>query len=468
VKKEAEMKVASICKRTVLSLVVFVAVTQWVQAQTGRESGRFAGNFAEVEIVLNDDVTLSDISSLPRAPGGELEVLDGGNRVKVQLPIEAVTALADAGAEITVSRKFALVEADTSRADPPETDVSPLAACPGIPYHDDSEYNVYIQNNLYWFGSGIDFSLVPGGRTVLCIDVHYRVRDLSWISLVDVALSEEDYQTYMYTLESGWWGSDGDIVKTKYGINAFNGEALSQAWYLWAADLYADGWGYIDYWWIKLYYENGGTGYCTASGDNYSYEHISRVQVGDIDNATAGSNYTDYTNLSTIMQIGTHYQITVTNAYPYDQYDGCGVWVDWNQDEDFEDAAETISVSPDQTIPEGGVITFVGTITPPAGAALGSTRMRVRVLWKDTISPCGTTTYGEVEDYTINVTPAGLVGDLIPPEGVDFRDYAVLAAQWLQSPGVPSADIAPPGGDGIVSWLDLATQADNWLEGIVP
>ena len=143
--------------------------------------------------------------------------------------------------------------------------------------------------------------------------------------------------------------------------------------------------------------------YCDAWGNNYGYERISRVQVGDIDNATGGSNYTDYTNLSTTMEIGTGYQIIVTNYYPYDQYDYCGVWVDWNQDEDFDDAAETISVSPDQTTPGGGVITFAGTITPPAGAALGSTRMRVRILWKEAINPCGSTSYGEVEDYTITV-----------------------------------------------------------------
>jgi hypothetical protein len=160
--------------------------------------------------------------------------------------------------------------------------------------------------------------------------------------------------------------------------------------------------------------------YCSASGSNYTYEHISRVQVGDIDNATAGSNYTDYTHLSTVMQIGAGYQITVTNAYPYDQYDGCGVWVDWNQDEDFEDAAETIAITPDQTTPGGGVITFAGTITPPAGAALGSTRMRIRVTWGTLpISPCGTTTWGEVEDYTIDVT-GPVIGAQI--HGAKFND----------------------------------------------
>ncbi|MHC4623846.1 MAG: hypothetical protein ACYS4W_08080, partial [Planctomycetota bacterium] len=94
--------------------------------------------------------------------------------------------------------------------------------------------------------------------------------------------------------------------------------------------------------------------YCEASGTDYSYEHISRVQVGDIDNSSAGSSYTDYTHISTMMETGVGYQITVTNAYPYDQYDRCGVWVDWNQDEVFDVVTEAISISPDQTQPGGG------------------------------------------------------------------------------------------------------------------
>jgi hypothetical protein len=46
---------------------------------------------------------------------------------------------------------------------------------------------------------------------------------------------------------------------------------------------------------------------------------------------------------------------------------------------------------------------------------------------------------------------------------VDFNDFAIFALQWLQAPGVPSADIAPPSGDGFVDYYDLAVFANNWL-----
>ncbi len=45
---------------------------------------------------------------------------------------------------------------------------------------------------------------------------------------------------------------------------------------------------------------------------------------------------------------------------------------------------------------------------------------------------------------------------------VNFVDFAILASQWNQAPGTPSADIAPP-GDGIVDWNDFVLMAQSWL-----
>lgn len=47
---------------------------------------------------------------------------------------------------------------------------------------------------------------------------------------------------------------------------------------------------------------------------------------------------------------------------------------------------------------------------------------------------------------------------------LDFLDFAVLASQWQQPPGIPSADVAPwPNGNGIVDIEDLAAVANFWL-----
>lgn len=48
---------------------------------------------------------------------------------------------------------------------------------------------------------------------------------------------------------------------------------------------------------------------------------------------------------------------------------------------------------------------------------------------------------------------------------VNYHDFAIIALQWLQPPGDPSADIAPkPVGDGMVDLKDLAILANHWLE----
>jgi hypothetical protein len=101
------------------------------------------------------------------------------------------------------------------------------------------------------------------------------------------------------------------------------------------------------------------------------------------------------------MQLGISYPINIVTAVdgtPYSGYTGdqCGIWVDWNQDGDFYDSDETVYTA-------SGCCSFSTLITPPMHAISGDTRMRVRLRYIGTLSPCGDTAYGEVEDYTITI-----------------------------------------------------------------
>ena len=58
------------------------------------------------------------------------------------------------------------------------------------------------------------------------------------------------------------------------------------------------------------------------------------------------------------------------------------------------------------------------------------------------------------------------LGDLNLSGTVDYLDVSTLADQWLQAPSIPTADIAPNGGDGIVNFKDFAVLAQHWLEGV--
>jgi len=138
--------------------------------------------------------------------------------------------------------------------------------------------------------------------------------------------------------------------------------------------------------------------YCDASGGGDEY--ISGVLFGTINNTgTSADGYVDYTAMSTDVDAGNTYTLTVTNGNAWSS-DDWGVWFDWNQDGDFEDAGENaVCVSSE------GSDQVTWDITVPSDALGGQTTMRIRLKYSgsDCGSPCGSTSYGEVEDYTVNV-----------------------------------------------------------------
>ena len=167
----------------------------------------------------------------------------------------------------------------------------------------------------------------------------------------------------------------------------------------------------------EVTYSNSSRAYCDASGG--CDEYISRIQVGSIDNSSSTcSGYSDYTGISTDMEIGIGYDIILTIGSPYSGDQG-GLWIDWNQDEDFEDAGEEITTGWTGTDP------YTTTITPPESALPGVTRMRARLTYNTTPTACGDHTYGEVEDYSINV-----VSD--SPEWIFFDTGATISGTVTQ------------------------------------
>jgi hypothetical protein len=182
--------------------------------------------------------------------------------------------------------------------------------------------------------------------------------------------------------------------------------------------------------------------YCPASGG--CDEYIARVQVGTIDNSTGCDGYADFTAMSTDVAIGASHGITVTLGGPYSSDTG-GLWIDWNQDLDFDDADETITNAWSGTGP------YVTTIIPPAGALLGETRMRVRMQYTGTPVPCGVTSYGEVEDYSVNVIPP--VGACCDGAICKDGEQGDCAGMWLGVGTTCEGDCQP---NGIADVCDLA------------
>ncbi len=135
--------------------------------------------------------------------------------------------------------------------------------------------------------------------------------------------------------------------------------------------------------------------YCSADGG--CGEFIHRVKIGDIDNYTECSGYSDFTDQSTTLVGGITYDLRIENGLSTQPGDLCGVWIDWNQNTIFTDDEPVVM----QGSP--GIGPYTASITVPENAATGTTRMRVRIIRSGTLSACGITQYGEVEDYTLNV-----------------------------------------------------------------
>lgn len=140
--------------------------------------------------------------------------------------------------------------------------------------------------------------------------------------------------------------------------------------------------------------------YCASQGTNVSDEYISRVRLNSIDNTTgANGGYGDFTSISTSLSKGTAYTVTVNPTWTGTVYsEGYAVWIDYNQDGDFNDAGEQVFT---QAATQNTQVS--GSFTVPASATDGDTRMRVSMKYNGVPTSCETFTYGEVEDYTVTI-----------------------------------------------------------------
>ncbi|MBK9118686.1 MAG: hypothetical protein IPM18_03655 [Phycisphaerales bacterium] len=169
-------------------------------------------------------------------------------------------------------------------------------------------------------------------------------------------------------------------------------------------------------------YDGGTRAYCEASSQRCDFEKIALVQFVDINNPSecpAPANdpnvpkYSDFTAISTtVARNGVYPILVVVNPFDFDPPgDKVRVWIDWNQDETFDDAVypagERYNLAANTSNGQ-----FTGNIHVPVGATLGQTRMRIRLEWATDpgTGPCGTIQYGEVEDYTVNVIAAAPEG----------------------------------------------------------
>lgn len=142
----------------------------------------------------------------------------------------------------------------------------------------------------------------------------------------------------------------------------------------------------------------GGVTYCTSSASSQSYEYISGVQVGSLNKSSGASSYSDYTgDTPTNLTRSSSASVTLTPGFvgsSYNEY--WEIWIDYDQDGTFDAAEKVFSGY--------GSSNVTGSFTVSSSATTGNTRMRVVMQYNSyRNTACGSFTYGEVEDYTVNI-----------------------------------------------------------------
>jgi vibriolysin len=139
--------------------------------------------------------------------------------------------------------------------------------------------------------------------------------------------------------------------------------------------------------------------YCTSQGTNYSYEWIARVVVGALDNSSGAAGYTDFTGITGYLTGGNSTSVSLTPGFSSSTYtEYWKIWIDYNGDHDFVDTGEEVFSG-------SGTSTVTGSFTVASGIDI-VTRMRVTMKYSAAPTSCETFTYGEVEDYTVDISPA--------------------------------------------------------------
>ncbi|MDX9790307.1 MAG: GEVED domain-containing protein, partial [Candidatus Kapabacteria bacterium] len=222
-----------------------------------------------------------------------------------------------------------------------------------------------------------------------------------------------------------------------------------------------------------------GTGfnYCASNPTNGADTKISSLTLGGDTRAgaTGTTTYTDRTAdtpLTIQKEASTFFSLTAGSASASQYAAYSKVFIDLNQDGDFDDEGELVFEASHPATPVASR-TQTGDLLIPATALLGNTRMRVVLRESGTTAnteACGTYGYGETQDYTITILEAP---SCLPPSGLTATNLTGNSANlgWTSDGddfdikwGIPGFDVETEGtlvedfaNGGTLSGLDPLT-----------
>ena len=221
-----------------------------------------------------------------------------------------------------------------------------------------------------------------------------------------------------------------------YGAGSTQVTAVTNAWYAVGVGAAAGG------------STGGGTtvSYCASKGTSVAYEWIDYVKLGTIARtSTADAGYYNGTATSTSVAAGSSQTISFSAGFASTAYtEYWKIYIDYNQNGVFTDAGELVVSGS-----SASTGTLTGTFTVPTTAKSGATRLRVVMSDASATTSCGSYSYGETEDYTVNIT-----GGALAPQGV-----ATIAGNTLSNSVEKSVSLFPNPASDVLN-IALASKAE--------
>jgi hypothetical protein len=150
---------------------------------------------------------------------------------------------------------------------------------------------------------------------------------------------------------------------------------------------------------------------CASNGNSQYQTSTTGVTFNTINNLNSGKStggYGNFTATPTNVNRNSSYPLTVKVNTDGNFSTQTKVWIDWNQNCNFNDAGEEYILGNAVNVTNGNTSASPLSITIPLGATLGTTTMRVATKYVNGDDPglpmsCLTAYDGETEDYTLNV-----------------------------------------------------------------
>ncbi len=233
-----------------------------------------------------------------------------------------------------------------------------------------------------------------GSTAIQNFAVKYRINNNAVVTEnVSSSIAPNDTLTYTFTQKA-----DLHVLNTTYIFKAFT-------------SLTADASALNDT--TTKSVTNSDPVYCESKATSTADEDLGQVIFAGINNgnplpvlnnANATQTYNDYTALAPAnIQAGRTYPISLSIIFEDNSYTGkVNAYIDYNRNGNWDLPQELAFTA----VYDGTAnSTVTGNVTVPFNASAGLSRMRIVVDESDVAPACGTYSWGETEDYSVNIVP---------------------------------------------------------------